>query len=288
MNRSGRAFGAALGFVTLACSAAAQPAGLSHRVSTQTWRQEREAALKADGGWLTVAGLFFLKEGPNRFGTDPLADIVLPPGSAPPDAGVFDLREGKTTVRIPADVPATINGKVVREMELRSDAAPGGPDLIALGDVTLSVHASGARQAIRLRDKNSAIRREFTGCRWFPIDETYRVEGRLIPYDTPKKVRILNILGDIEEYTSPGQVAFSLKGQPVLLEPVTSARNRLWFIFRDLTSGKETYGAARFLYADAPGPDGKVILDFNRAYNPPCAFNPYTTCPLPTEQNRLR
>jgi uncharacterized protein (DUF1684 family) len=259
--------------------------GEAYRRSIEQWRVEREASLKADDGWLTVAGLHFLKEGTNRFGSDPKADIVIPAG--PPHAGVFELHHGQTTVRLAEGVSATIDGKPIRELTLRPDSAPEGPNVVAIGDLTLFVHASGRRQAIRVRDKNSRIRREFTGCRWFEIDETYRVTGRVIPYETPKRVELLNILGDVEEFRSPGLVAFTLHGRELRMEPVLASRGRYWFVFRDLTSGNETYGAARFLYADPPAADGTVVIDFNRAYNPPCAFNPYTTCPLPSEQNRL-
>ncbi len=257
----------------------------AYRASIEKWRQEREAALKADDGFLTVAGLYFLQEGANRFGADPANDIVLPSG--PAEAGVFEHRAGATTVKLAEGTAATINGKAIREMALKPDSAEGGPDRVSIGDLSLFVHASGKRQAIRLRDKNSAIRREFKGCRWYPVDQSYRVEGRLMHYNAMKRVQVPNILGDVEEYTSPGLVVFTLNGREIKMEPVLSSRGRYWFIFRDQTSGKETYGAARFLYADAPGADGKVVIDFNRAYNPPCAFNPHTTCPLPSPQNRL-
>jgi uncharacterized protein (DUF1684 family) len=257
----------------------------AYRAEIEKWRQEREAALKADDGFLTVAGLYFLQEGVTRFGADQANDIVLPSG--PAEAGVFEHRAGATTVKLAEGTAATINGKPIRELTLKSDSAEGGPDRVTIGDLSLFVHASGRRQAIRLRDKNSAIRREFKGCRWYPIDPAYRVEGRLMPYNAQKQVELPNILGDIEEFKSPGLVAFTLHGRQIRMEPVLSSRGRYWFIFRDQTSGKETYNAARFLYADAPGADGKVVIDFNRAYNPPCAFNPHTTCPLPSPQNRL-
>jgi uncharacterized protein (DUF1684 family) len=253
--------------------------------SIEKWREEREAALKTDDGYLTVAGLFFLQEGVSRFGSDPKNDIVLPSG--PAEAGTFEHRDGATTVTLAEGSTASINDKPIRRLTLKSDSAEGGPDRVVVGDLTLVVHASGRRQAIRVRDKNSKIRREFKGCRWFPIDPSYRVEARLTPHATPQRVTLPNILGDIEEFKSPGIVTFTLHGQEIRMEPVLSSRGRYWFIFRDRTSGNETYGAARFLYADAAGPDGKTILDFNRAYNPPCAFNPYTTCPLPSPQNRL-
>lgn len=282
----GQVFRVAVALWLAAWTARAQPSTeADYKAGIEKWRQEREAALKADDGFLTVAGLFFLNEGPNTFGADPKNDIVLPSG--PAEAGVFEHRAGSTIVKLAEGTSATINGKPIREMALKPDSAEGGPDRVILGDLSLFVHASGRRQAIRLRDKNSAIRREFMGCRWFPIDQSYRVEGRLMPYDAQKRVELPNILGDIEEFKSPGLVVFTLHGREIKMEPVLSSRGRYWFIFRDQTSGKETYGAARFVYADAPGSDLKVVIDFNRAYNPPCTFNPHTTCPLPSPQNRL-
>ena len=271
--------------LVLALASFASADDAAYRAEIEKWRQEREAALKADDGFLTVAGLFFLQEGANGFGTDPANDIVLPSG--PAEAGVFEHRAGATTAKLAEGTAATINGKAIREMALKPDSAEGGPDRVTIGDLSLFVHASGKRQAIRLRDKNSAIRREFKGCRWYPIDPSYRVEGSLMHYNAMKRVQLPNILGDVEEYTSPGLVLFTLHGKQIKMEPVLSSRGRYWFVFRDQTSGKETYGAARFVYADAPGADGKVVIDFNRAYNPPCAFNPHTTCPLPSPQNRL-
>ena len=156
---------------------------------------------------------------------------------------------------------------------------------LTIGDVTMFVHLSGERLAIRMRDRNSDIRKAFAGLRWYPVDQSYRIRARFVPHDEPITVRIQNILGDIEAYTSTGSVTLSVQGQELRLLPL-AAGDRLWFIFRDLTSGSETYPAARFLYADAPR-DGWTVLDFNKAYNPPCAFNPHTTCPLPPLDNRL-
>jgi uncharacterized protein (DUF1684 family) len=272
--------------IALVTTCAGQSApGPDYVASIEKWRAEREAALKTDDGYLTVAGLFFLQEGVNRFGSDPKNDIVLPSG--PPEAGTFEHRGGVTTVTLAEGSKALINDKPIRQLTLKSDSAEGGPDRVVIGDLTLVVHASGRRQAIRVRDTNSKIRREFKGCRWFPIDASYRVEARLTPHATPQRVTLPNILGDVEEFKSPGIVTFTLQGQEIRMEPVLSSRGRYWFIFRDRTSGNETYGAARFVYADAPDPNGTTIIDFNRAYNPPCAFNPYTTCPLPSPQNRL-
>jgi uncharacterized protein len=251
------------------------------------WRQDREAALKADDGWLTVAGLFFLNAGRNTFGSGPLNDIVLP-ADAPAEAGTFELEGTKVIVR--ANAPLTVNGKPSAVAELRPAGGGKPADQLTMGALTLFVHQSGDRLAIRLRDKNSEIRRNFTALKWFPPKPQYKVTARFQPYAAPKTVKVPNILGDLETYTAPGVVAFTLDGQEHKLEVFESGsgdRKRFFIVFRDLTSGRETYPAARFLYADLPV-NGQTTLDFNRAYNPPCAFNRYTTCPLPTEQNRLR
>jgi uncharacterized protein len=251
------------------------------------FRQDREAALKADTGWLTIAGLWFLTQPTTTFGSDPLNDIVFP-ASAPSRAGTFDMRNGKVTVSAAEGVTFQLNGKPVTKMELKSDV-PGPADRLSLGnDLQFWVHNSGERLSIRLRDQNSSLRKDFTGLSWFPIDSAYRVEATYTPFEKPKMVDVASLVGDSDKTPIPGLVTFTLKGQTYSLEPFAEAGDpRFWFVFRDLTSQKETYPAARFLYTPAPV-NGKMILDFNKAENPPCAYNPYATCPLPTEQNRLR
>ena len=250
------------------------------------FQQQREAALKADTGWLTIGGLWFLTRPETTFGSDPLNDIFLPSG-APAHAGTFLLRDGKVSVKAAEGVTFQLDGKTVTAAELRPDGE-GPPDRISLGDIQLWVHNSGERLSIRMRDKNNPLRKEFVGTSWFPVNPAYRVEATYTPYDKSKVVEVPNILGDIDRMPIPGSVTFTINGQEHKLEPVAEPGDpQFWFIFRDLTSQSETYPAARFLYAPAPK-DGKMILDFNRAVNPPCAYNPYTTCPLPTEQNRLR
>jgi len=255
----------------------------AYHATVEKWRQDYEADLKSDHGWLTISGLFWLHDGENRFGSDPANDIVLP-DSAPADAGYFEFHAGKTIAHITPGVTATMNGKPVVTAELRPDSRD---DRVALGALTLWVHASGDRYAIRLRDPNSALRRDFHGLTWFPIDESYRVVARFVAYDQPKQVPIQNLAGDSLALPISGYVLFSLHGQELRLDAQPDTDGGLTFVIRDLTSGKETYAAARFLDTDAPK-DGKVILDFNQAYNPPCAYNPYTTCPLPPSGNRLR
>jgi uncharacterized protein (DUF1684 family) len=243
-----------------------------YTASIEQWRREREARLKADGGWLTVSGLFWLKEGANTFGSDPASDIVLPQGSAPPRAGVFEHRQGRTILRWAAK-PGT-------PLEMEPDST-----IVPFGDLSFQVIQRGSRYGIRLRDKNSRFRKEFTGLRWYPIDPAWRVSARFIPYPQPRPLRVPSTIGEPQDYESPGYLEFELQGKRLRLVPASSG-NQLFIIFKDLTSGKTTYPACRFLYADFPK-DGQVVLDFNKAYNPPCAFTPYTTCPLPPRQNRL-
>ena len=261
----------------------------AYRASVEKWRQDYEADLKSDHGWLTISGLFWLHEGENKFGSDPTNDIVLP-DSVSADAGYFEFHDGNTIEHIKPRVAATMNGKPVETAELLPDSRLGhtrpSDARMMLGGLTLWVHASGDRYAIRLRDPNSALRREFHGLAWFPIDESYRVVARFVTYDQPKQVPIQNLAGDSLTLPISGYAVFTLHGQEFRLEAQTESDGSLSFVIRDLTSGKETYAAARFLDADAPK-DGKVILDFNETYNPPCAYNPYTTCPLPPPDNRL-
>ncbi len=278
-----RRWGRAAFFAVAVLMGSGMAVAQDYAAEVEAWRVDREERLKADDGWLTVAGLFFLNEGDSSFGSSPLNDIVLRTG--PAEAGVFTLRDETITVRAPEGETLSIDGRDVAAAQLWPYEGRERPT-IALGPLSMFGHYSGDRLAIRMRDREGEIRRNFTGLRWYPVDESFRVTGRFIPHDAPRTMRLPNILGDIETFRTSGSVALSLDGEDLRMTAVDSG-NRLWFIFRDLTSGSETYPAARFLYADAPGPDGSTTVDFNRAYNPPCAFNPHTTCPLPPRENRL-
>ena len=260
----------------------------TYRAEVEKWRGEREARLKANGGWLTVAGLFWLKEGPNRFGTDPSADIVLPEGSAPANAGAFVFEGGKTALRLESGVSGSVAGTTVTGPRVMQPDTTGRPDVLKLEALSLYVIQRGDRYGIRVKDKNSPVRRDFTGLRWFDVDEAYRIEARWVAHATPRPLKVPNILGEITTMPSPGYAEFELDGQVVRLAGVLDDPQsvQLFFIMRDETSGKQTYGAGRFLYSDLPK-QGRVILDFNKAYNPPCAFTPYATCPLPPKENWL-
>ncbi len=253
---------------TLVPLAAVWPAA-NYQSEIAEWRRQREASLKQDGGWLTVTGLFWLREGTNRFGASASNDIVLPAG--PAQAGGFELRQGAVTA-------VSLGGsRAIR---------PDTDDFFAVGRLRLYVIQRGDRYGIRLKDPESPFRRDFHGLEYFPAREEYRVTARFVP--EPRKIPIANIIGQSELDDSPGYVVFRLHGREFRLRPVLEepGAKELFFIFRDQTAGKETYGAGRFLYTGLPQ-NGSVVLDFNQAYNPPCAFTPFATCPLPTAQNRL-
>ncbi|HXI42756.1 MAG TPA: DUF1684 domain-containing protein [Bryobacteraceae bacterium] len=270
----------------LALSLAGAEVGSStYRAEIQKWREGYEADLKRDNGWLTLAGLFWLKEGRNTFGTGAENDIVLPPGSAPGKAGAFLFHDGKARLALNGGAAFMINGKPDSGgMDLKADST-GAADRITNGRLRMIVIQRGKRFGIRLWDNDSAVRRNYPGSQWFPVQEAFRVTARFTSYPQPKMVPILNVLGDTEPNPSPGYATFELQARTLRLEPLLEG-DHLFFILKDLTSGKETYAAGRFLYTGMPK-DGKLILDFNKAENPPCAFTPYATCPLPPKQNYL-
>jgi uncharacterized protein len=256
---------------------------LTYEETIDAWRAQAEASLRADDSWLTLAGLFWLHEGENRFGSDMANEIVLP-APAPAVAGSFYLRDGQVTLEAAPGVALTVNAGPPSTGPLRSSAM-GQPDLVALGDLTMLVHRSGARLAIRLRDRNSPVRQRFSGRRWFAVREEYCVTARFIPYDPPKILSITNIVGDSSDVPSPGYLAFVLDGQEYRLD-ATSTRDGLFIHFHDRTGGTETYPGGRFLKTAAPEL-GYVTLDFNQAVSPPCAFTEFATCPAVPPQNRL-
>lgn len=244
-------------------------AAVTYQSQIAEWRRQREASLKAEGGWLSVNGLYWLHAGANRFGSGSTNDIVLPTGAR--QAGIFTLR-GTT-------VTAQVNGA---SRALRPDS----DDALTVARLKLFVIQRGDRYGIRLKDPQSPMRREFQGLEYFPTREQYRVIARFVP--DARKIPIANIIGQTEPEDSPGYVVFQLQGRQLRLTPVYDdpGSKNLFFMFKDETSGKESYGAGRFLDTDPPH-YGRVVLDFNKAYNPPCAFTPYATCPLPPKENRL-
>lgn len=273
----------------MAGQTAADPAHVREVVA---WRARHEAAYRRE--YVPLAGLFFLKAGANSVGSAAGSDVPLP-ARAPAAAGRFMLQNGRIRFEPigladarsgQASLALTLKGKpIIAPFDVRTDASDDFDEL-AIGDVTFWVHESGDRRAIRLRDPQGDGARSFKGFHWFPIDGRYRVVGRFIKDAAPREIEVPLLTGDVDTGTTEGVVELTLNGATVRMRPITTGPGRLWFIFRDATAGRETYDAARFLYADLK-PDGTTVLDFNEAYNPPCAFNVFTTCPLPLPENRL-
>ncbi len=293
MSSTGRAAATLILLLATRAASAAEPATPAPphgewAVELARWREAREAALRADDGWLTVAGLFWLKPGSNRVGSAADNDVVLP---APAPAHALHVESSGETLRYTLEPDArgvTSDGAPAAASGLLRPDSDGAPTLLAFGPVTLHVIRRGERLGVRVRDRDSAARRDFKGRQWYAPDPRWRITARFEPHARPSRVRVPNVLGQVNEMTSPGTVVFTLDGREVRLTPVleTDDAEELFFIFKDGSSGHGTYPAGRFLYTPLPR-DGTLSLDFNRAVNPPCAFTPWATCPLPPEGNRL-
>ena len=268
----------------LGVSAPAQDAYIK---SVDAWHAGRVARLTAEDGWLSLIGRDWLSPGENTLGSAPGSTVLLPVWAAPARAGLFIL--AGTTVRF-RPLPGSgflLNGKPAIEAILTSDA-DGKPDLLQAGRVRFYVIRRGNRFGVRLKDPEAPTRKAFHGVPRYPVDPVWRVEADFLPYAVPQIRNIPTVLGTTEPMAVPGLLRFKLGGQEVTLEPVVEdpEHPELFLIFKDATSAHGTYPAGRFLYADMPK-NGKVVLDFNRAVNPPCAFTLFATCPLPPKQNQL-
>jgi hypothetical protein len=276
--------------LTASCARTAveKPADPAHVKEVEAWKAGRLASLTGEGGWLSLAGLHWLKEGENRVGSDPAAEVRLPEGKAPREVGTMRLREGVVTFEIKPGVEIISDGKPVKSLELHSDDGGAKPTVLQLGSLSFNVIKRVGRLGVRVKDRESAARLNFKGLEYFPFGEAWRVPARLERYDPPRSIPILNVLGMQEGTPSPGALVFELGGREYRLDALTEeGEEKLFVIFSDQTSGRETYGAGRYLYVDQPGADNRAVVDFNKAYSPPCAFTPYATCPLPPQQNRL-
>lgn len=258
---------------------------VSYREELESWHQERDEELRAEGGWLSVAGLYWLSEGENRFGSAADNDVVFAFAQVAEHAGSFLYSEGVVTVRAEPGAGLTHAGEPVIEMALETDVE-GEPSELKLGSLTFFPIHRVDRMGIRLKDSERAERKSFRGNERYPVDLSWRVAARFEPYPEPKAIKIPNILGTEFDSTAPGLLTFEIGGASFQLEPTGDAQEGLFVVFGDSTNGVETYGGGRFLSVEAPV-DGEVILDFNRGYNPPCVFTPFATCPLPTRQNKL-
>lgn len=253
--------------------------------AVEKWRSNEAADLKKEDGWLALAGLFWLKDGVNTVGAGSQFDVRLTDTFTQGKLGEIDFKNGVATLKVTNGVEAKCDGKPISTIDLVSDEK-GKPAEIRVGSQTFYLIRREDRFGIRLKDNQTKARLEFKGQNWFPINESYSVPARLEAFPEPKELMVPNVLGGHFKMKSPGLLRFALQGQEYSLHPVLQDDGSLFIIFRDASNSNETYSAGRFLYADK-AVDGKTTLDFNKAENPPCAFTPYATCPLPPEGNDL-
>ncbi|NID15633.1 DUF1684 domain-containing protein [Luteibacter yeojuensis] len=256
-----------------------------HENAVAAARARRLELLKAPGGWLSLIGFEWLREGANRVGSARDNDIVLSAG--PAHLGTIVLApDGSATIELAQDSGALVDGQAVRQATLRDDAKGSTPSEVHFGSAKLFVIERDGRKAIRVKDEQARTRTDFQGLDYFPIDPSWRVVADWVPFDPPYELELGTVLGTIEKEKVPGKAVFVRDGRTFELYPIQETPDALFFVFGDLTSGKETYGAGRFLDTSLPV-DGKLVIDFNEARNPPCSFTPYATCQLAPPENRM-
>ena len=232
-------------------------------------------------------GLFWLEPGENRVGSGAVNRVLLPPGKAPHTLGKIRVSQDRVWFDARQGVQVTHEGKPIESIDLQSDEK-GEPTLLRHGTLSFHLIKRGDRLGVRVRDSASDARRTFRGIPAYPIQSAWRLPAKFEPYAAGKSIPVPNVLGTVSNEPSPGAVVFRIGGKTFKIDAVEEAgTDELFLIFGDRTNGVETYGAGRFLYVPRAGPDGKMVVDFNKAYNPPCAFTAYATCPLPPPQNRL-
>ena len=258
----------------------------SYIKSIEKWHAERlESLMKADG-WLSLTGLFWLKQGKNSFGGGRHNDIIFPGKDIPENIGVITWTESQLSAEFNTEV--LVDGSPAKRAVLKTDAE-GRPTKMSLGSLLWYVIRRGDQYGIRLKDSQSTTRLNFKGIERYPVNKKWKVEAVLQPYETPAKLAVPTVLGTTITPESAGRLQFLIGGKPFFLDPIGTFDDDEWFIiFGDETNGDETYGGGRFLDIAKPDSSGKTIIDFNKAYNPPCVFTEFATCPLPPIQNRMK
>ncbi|MDE2924547.1 MAG: DUF1684 domain-containing protein [Acidobacteriota bacterium] len=258
----------------------------SYEHALAEWRSQRVATLKGPEGWLNLVGLFWLEEGPNSFGAAADNDLVAPEDSAPPKLGVFLVKDGTVTFKAEPGVDVILGESRVTEILLADDQEKEAT-LLTSGPLAWTVIRRMDRLGVRLRDYDHPAVAAFAGIESYPADPSWRLEARFQPYPEPRTIRVPTVVEGLGwEPTVPGTLEFEAQGQSLSLEAYRSDDDFM-IVFADATTGDTTYPAGRYLAADLPGEDGTTILDFNKAYNPPCVFTEFATCPLATPRNRL-
>jgi uncharacterized protein (DUF1684 family) len=257
----------------------------AYKSEIEQWHQERIESLKSSTGWLNLAGLFWLKEGVTTFGGDESNDLVFPKDKISPKAGVFLLHNGIVTQTSLQEVEILSNEKPMKSGVVFHPDSTRQPKL-SYGSLQWFIIKRDDQYGVRLRDFKSTTVEEFQGIERYEVNPEYRVEATLEVPTALRQIDITNVLGQTTAQDSPGTLVFTLHDKEYRLDALEEGEE-LFIIFGDLTNEKETYPSGRYVYTRKPGEDRKVILDFNKAYNPPCAFTPFATCPLPPSQNIL-
>lgn len=259
---------------------------MSYEEEIAAWRAQRLQRLLAEDGWTTLVGLLWLEPGSSRFGRHPDNRLALDYPRLPPHVGSFEVSDGRVSFSAAPGVEVRCAGRAISTLVLASDEA-GAPTVLATGSVRFWVIKRGERLGLRVCDSAAPTRMRFRGLEYFPVDRRWRFEARFEPYAPSRKITVSNVLGMAESLASPGALLFEVSGQTYRLDAVLEPDERDYFVmFADRTNGRQSYDAGRFLYV-APPIAGRTVLDFNKAYNPPCAFTPFATCPLPPAHNRL-
>ncbi|MDL1911438.1 DUF1684 domain-containing protein [Chloroflexi bacterium CFX6] len=251
----------------------------------EKWRKEMDTNLRRENGWLALAGLFWLRKGENAIGSDPDCDIRLP-ARAPKRLGVFEFDGNNVTLDVESDLPVEVNGMATKTALLDADQEDV-PSFITFNEMRMVVLRRSKGVGIRLWDNAREERFTFPTREWFPVEEEFRIPAAYTRYDTPRVVKMPDILGAILDERMEGYVAFELNGRTHELVASELPDHRLWIQFMDLTNGRATYPSGRYHYTDAHE-DGKVFIDFNKAYSPPCAFTDYATCTFSPQENHLQ
>lgn len=256
-------------------------------LTLEQWQQRRTTNLTSESGWLTLVGLYWLKPGENTIGRDRSNRIVLDHAALDAKSGKFTLTNNSVTFTAAPNSKVTHEGKPINTITMTPDTA-GEPTQLASGSLRFYVIERAGKLGIRVRDLEHPARKNFQGLEYFPARNDWIVDARFDPYPADKRIPIVNILGMTDQMVAPGAIVFKKGGREYRLDTLleTPDAQELFVMFADATSARETYGAGRFMYIPLPK-DGRVTVDFNRAYNPPCAFNEFATCPLPPPQNRL-
>jgi uncharacterized protein (DUF1684 family) len=251
------------------------------------WQKKRIERLKADDGWLNLAGRFWLKRGKSTFGSAKGNDLVVESSTFPNYTGTFLFIDSTVTFKANDEVEVLLNGTPIKELKLIDDQKKD-MTVLQIGSVKFNLIIRDTLYGIRFRDLNSELVKNFKGIDIFPIDESWNINAQFEAYNPPKEIAVPNVLGQISKEKSPGAVVFERDGRTFKIDAVDEGDNNLFLIIADETSGEETYGGGRFLYVQKADSTGTIILDFNKAYNPPCVFTKYATCPLPPLQNYLK